>query len=132
MKKAYYQGDVSEFNMYNIPILRDSGIKEYFLSKPAISDQKVYSNYEAAAWFLTRQPITKLPFGNVKDKRVNAEEVLKTFPTWPGKDGDGYVIWIKALSFKPYVLQPEQLTERVDFQLLYSSKAGDIYLLTPK
>ncbi len=132
MKKAYYQGDISEFNMYNIPILRDSGIKEYFLSKPVIGDQKVYSNYEAAAWFITRQPITKLPFGNVKDKRVNAQEVLKTFPTWPGKDGNGYVLWIKALSFKPYVLQPAQLTERADFQLLYSSKAGDIYLLTPK
>lgn len=131
MKKAYDQGDVSEFNMYNIPVLRNSGIHEYLASQP-VGDQKVYSNYEAAAWFLTRFQITKLPFGDVNERRVKAEEVLPKFPTWPGKDGNGYVIWIKALSFKPYVLKPEQLTERADFQLLYSSEAGDVYLLTPK
>jgi hypothetical protein len=131
LKKAYYKGDVSEFNMYNISVLRDSGIKE-FLSSQSVGDQKVYSNYEAAAWFLTRYPITKLPFGDVEARRVNAEEVLEKFPTWPEKDGSGYVIWIKALSFKPYVLKPEQLTERADFRLLYSSEGGDIYLLTPK
>lgn len=131
MQKAYSQGDVSEFNMYNIPVLRDSGIREHFSSQP-IGDQKVYSNYEAAAWFITRQQITKLPFDDSKSKRINVQEALKEFPGWPGKDGNGYVIWIKALSFKPYVLSPEQLTERADFQLLYSNKAGDIYLLTPK
>ncbi len=131
VRKAYYQGDVSEFNMYNIPALRDSGIKEYFASQ-SLSNQKVYSNYEAAAWFITRQPITKLPFGDSKAKRINASEVLKEFPDWPGKAGNGYVLWIKVLSFKPYVLSPEQLTERADFKLLYSNKAGDIYLLTPK
>jgi hypothetical protein len=131
IRKAYDQGDVSEFNMYNIAVLRDSGIKEYLSSQP-VGDQKVYSNYEAAAWFMTRYPITKLPFGDVDKKRVNAEEVLQRFPTWPGNDGNGYVIWIKALSFKPYVLKPEQLAERADFQLLYSSKGGDIYLLIPK
>jgi hypothetical protein len=131
MQKAYSQGDVSEFNMYNIPVLRDSGISEQFSSQP-IGDQKVYSNYEAAAWFITRQQITRLPFDDSKAKRIDVQEALKEFPDWPGKDGNGYVIWIKALSFKPYVLSPEQLTERADFQLLYSSKAGDIYLLTPK
>ena len=132
MKKAFYQGDVSEFNMYNIPVLRDSGIQEYLSAQPAAEEQKLYSNYEAAAWFLTRHSITKLPFGDVTEKRVNAEEVLQRFPIWPGEDGNGYVLWIKALSFKPYVLRPDQLIERADFQLLYTSKVGDIYLLTPK
>ena len=117
--------------MYNIPVLRDSGIKE-FMSSQSLNDQKVYSNYEAAAWFITRQPITKLPFGEVGEKKVDAGEVLRNFPTWPGPDGGGYVLWIDALSFKPYVLAPEQLTERAHFQLLYTSKAGDIYLLTPR
>ena len=132
VKKAYYEGETSEFNLYNIPLLRDSGIREFFISQPADPHRKLYSNYEAAAWFITRQPITKLPHGAVGEKRVDAEEVLKDFPTWPGKDGDGYVLWIKALSFKPYVLQPSQLTGRADFQLVYSSKGGNIYLLTPK
>lgn len=131
MRKAYSQGETSEFNLYNIPLLRESGIREFF-SQPFDPNLKVYSNYEAAAWFITRQPITKLPHGGVREKRVNADEVLKDFPAWPGTDGHGYVIWIKALSFKPYVLQPEQLTGRADFQLIHSSKGGDIYLLTPK
>jgi hypothetical protein len=132
MRKAFYQGDISEFNMYNIPVLRDSGIKEFLSTQPAVVNQKFYSNYEAAAWFLMRHTITKLPFGDVNEKRVDAAKVLQQFPTWPGKDGDGYVLWIKALSFKPYVLKPDQLTGRADFQLLYTSKAGDVYLLTPK
>jgi len=132
MKKAFSLGDISEFNMFNIPILRNSGIPQYFTEQASVQDQKVYSNYEAAAWFLTRYPISKMPFGDVKEKRVDAQEVLQQFPAWPGEDGNGYVIWIKALSYKPYVLSPQQLAERADFQLLYSSEGGDIYLLTPK
>lgn len=132
VRRGFYEGDISQFNMYNIAALRNSGITE-FLSTQAMNDgQKVYSNYEAAAWFLTRHQITKLPFGDVEQKRVNPEEVLQQFPDWPGKDGNGYVIWIKALSFKPYVLQPAQLVERADFRLLYTSRGGNIYLLTPK
>jgi hypothetical protein len=132
LSKAYFLGETSEYNMYNIPILRESGIREFFISQPVSSDQKIYSNYEAAAWFLTRKDITKLPYGDVTEKKVKPEDVLKRFPTWPGKDGNGYVIWIDELSFKPYVLGPEQLTERADFQLVHWSKGGEIYLLTPK
>jgi hypothetical protein len=132
MVKAYFQGETSEYNMYNIPVLRDSGIKEYFETQPVSQGQKVYSNYEAAAWFLTRKAITKMPYGEVKEKRVKPEEVLMKFPDWPGKDGNGYVIWIDELSFKPYVLRPDQLTDRASFQLVHWSKGGEIYLLIPK
>lgn len=130
--KAYSQGETSEYNLYNIPILRDSGIEEYLNSQPLRPDEKIYSNYEAAAWFLTRRSITKLPFGDTGEKRVNPEEVLQRFPDWPGEDGNGYVIWIDELSFKPYVLHPYQLTERASFQQVYWSKGGEIYLLIPK
>lgn len=132
VKKAYFQGETSEYNMYNIPVLRESGIEEFLTSQSIGSDQKIYSNYEAAAWFLTRKLITKLPHGDTEEKSVNAVEALKEFPTWPGKDGDGYVIWIKALSFKPYVLHPNQLAERANFELMHWSKGGEIYLLTPR
>lgn len=132
VRKAYHEGETSEFNMYNIPLLRQSGVREFFTAQPVGPNLKMYSNYEAAAWFITRQPITKLPHGELGEKRVNAEEVLKDFPAWPGKDGNGYVLWIKALSFKPYVLEPSQLIERADFQLVHSSKGANIYLLTPK
>ena len=132
VNKAISLGETSEYNMYNIPILRESGIEDFLNTQPIGPDQKIYSNYEAAAWFLTRKSITKLPFGDVKEKTVDAAEVLKDFPSWPGKDGEGYVIWIDELSFKPYVLHPDQLTERAEFQLMYWSKGGEVYLLTPK
>jgi hypothetical protein len=130
--KAYSQGETSEYNMYNIPVLRNSGIKEYFDTQPIGQNQKIYSNYEAAAWFLTRRDIVRLPYGDAKEKRVKPAEVLKQFPDWPGKNGNGYVIWIDELSFKPYVLSPDQLAERASFQLLYWSKGGEVYRLTPK
>jgi hypothetical protein len=132
MTRAYSQGETSEYNLYNIPVLRDSGIKEYFASNPIEPNQRIYSNYEAAAWFLTRKSITKMPYGDVTEKRVKPAEVLQKFPDWPGKDGGGYVIWIDELSFKPYVLSPDQLTERASFRRVYWSKGGEIYLLTPK
>ena len=132
LRSAYYYGETSDYNMYNTPILRESGIRDYIKSLPIDSDQKIYSNYEAAAWWLTREPILRLPHGLADSKRVDSEEILKNFPSWPGSDGKGYLIWIKALSYKPYVLSPEQLTMRANFQLVFSSKAADIYILTPK
>ena len=132
VSRAIPQGETSEYNMYNISVLRESGIKEFFDSKPTISDQKIYSNYEAAAWFLTRRSITKMPHGETRERFVNAAEVLKKFPAWPGKDGDGFVIWIDELSFKPYVLHPDQLAERAEFRLVHWSKGGEIFQMTPK
>jgi hypothetical protein len=130
--KAYSQGETSEYNLYNIPILRDSKIKEFFASEVVKPEEKIYSNYEAAAWFLTQRQITQMPFGDVSEKNVDPLEVLKNFPDWPGRDGSGYVIWIDELSFKPYVLSPEQLAERANFELVYWSKGGEIYRLTPR
>ena len=45
---------------------------------------------------------------------------------------NGYVIWIDELSFKPYVLSPEQLAERASFELVYWSKGGTDLPLTPR
>jgi len=42
------------------------------------------------------------------------------------------VIWMKKLGFKPYVLAPDQLTSKANFQMIFSSKEGDVYLITPK
>jgi hypothetical protein len=131
-RNAYVQGETSEYNLYNIPVLRDSGVAEFLNSRSIGMGQKIYSNYEAAAWFLTRRTITKMPHGETRERRVNAAEVLRQFPDWPGKDGNGYVIWIDELSFKPYVLHPDQLAERASFELVHWSKGGEIYRITPR
>lgn len=132
VRKAYVQGEMSEYNLYNIPDLRDSGIRDFLNSQPIVHDQKIYSNYEAAAWFLTRRTITKMPHGETRERKVDAAEVLKKFPNWPGKDGAGFVVWINELSFKPYVLHPDQLIERARFELVHWSKGGEVYRLSPR
>ena len=131
-RNAYVHGETSEYNLYNIPVLRDSGIADFLNSRSVGLDQKIYSNYEAATWFLTRRTITKMPHGETRERRADADEVLRQFPDWPGKDGNGYVIWIDELSFKPYVLHPDQLVERARFELVHWSKGGEIYRLTPR
>ena len=92
----------------------------------------MYSNYEPVAWLYARQTVQKLPQGPVSPELPVPSEVLVNYPDWPGVDGAGYVIWLKELGFKEYVLSPEQLTSKADFELLFSSKQGDVYHITPK
>jgi len=84
------------------------------------------------AWLYARHTILKLPQGPVSPEPPVPSEVLVNYPDWPGDDGAGYVIWLKEIGFKEYVLSPEQLTSKADFKLLFSSKYGDVYRLTPK
>lgn len=132
LRSAYYNGEISEYNLYNTRAQNESGVKEFIASLSLTSEDKVYSNYESIAWFYSRQTILKLPQGPVGPIKPDPEQVLLNYSDWPGRDGKGYVIWMKKLGFKPYVLAPEQLTSKADFQLIFSSKEGDVYILTPK
>lgn len=132
LRSAYYDGETSEYNLYNTRAQNESGLKEFIASLPVTPGDKIYSNYEPIAWFYTRHTILKLPQGPATPVAPNPEEILQNYPNWPGEDGRGYMIWMKELGFKPYVLSPDQLTQKVDFQLLFSSKQGDVYKLTSK
>jgi hypothetical protein len=132
LRTALQDGETSEYNIYNTRALNESGIREFVESLSISSADKVYSNYEPLAWLYTRHMILKLPQGPVKPKAPDPQEVLANYPNWPGSDGAGYVIWMKELGFKEYVLAPEQLTSKADFELLFSSKQGDVYRLTPR
>lgn len=132
LRSAYYNGETSEYNLYNTRSQNESGLKEFVASLALTPTDKVYSNYEPIAWFYSRQTILKLPQGTAGSINPDPEQVLQNYPDWPGIDGKGYVLWMKELGFKPYVLSPEQLASKADFQLIFSSKAGDIYILTPK
>ena len=112
--------------------LNESGLIKFLASQPITPSDKVYSNYEPVAWLYTRHTILKLPQGSADLKKPNPKEVLQNYPDWPGDDGGGYVIWLKKLGFKPYVLSPEQLKSKGNFQLIFSSKDGDAYIFTPK
>jgi hypothetical protein len=132
LRTAYYEGETSEYNIYNTRALSESGVREFVESLSISAKDKVYSNYEPLAWLYARHTILKLPQGPAKPKEPNPDEVLKNYPNWPGSDGAGYVIWMKELGFKEYVLAPDQLTSKADFELLFSSKQGDVYRITPK
>jgi hypothetical protein len=132
LRSAYYNGETSEYNIYNTRAQNESGVREFVASLRITPDEKVYSNYEPLAWLYARHTILKLPQGPVSPEPPDPVEVLKNYPGWPGEDGVGYVIWMKELGFKEYVLSPEQLTSQADFELLFSSDQGDVYRITPK
>lgn len=132
LRSSYFNGEASEYNLYNTRAQNDSGIREFVESLPITQADKIYSNYEPIAWLYTRHTILKLPQGPVSPEPPDPVEVLKNYPDWPGADGAGYVIWMKELGFKEYVLSPEQLTSKADFELLFRHKQGDVYRVTPK
>lgn len=132
LRSAYVNGETSEYNIYNTRAQNESGIREFVEMLSFSTDEKIYSNYEPLAWLYTRRTILKLPQGPVSPEPPNPEAVLAIYPDWPGSDGTGFVIWMKELGFKEYVLSPEQLTVKANFELLFSSKQGDVYRITPR
>lgn len=132
LRNAYHNGETSEYNIYNTRAQHESGIRDFVESLPIAPEDKIYSNYEPLAWFYARRTIFKLPQGPVSPEPPDPDEVLKNYPDWPGEDGSGYVIWMKELGFKEYVLSPEQLASKANFEPLFFSKQGDVYRITPK
>jgi hypothetical protein len=132
LRDTFVNGETSEYNLYNTRAQNESGIREFVASLPIGEADKIYSNYEPIAWLYTRRTILKLPQGPVSAEPPDPAEVLKKYPNWPGVDGAGYVIWMKELGFKEYVLSPEQLASKANFELLFRHKQGDVYRITPK
>ena len=132
LRDGYFNGETSEYNIYNTRVQNESHVKEFVESLDISEEEKVYSNYEPLAWLYARHTILKLPQGPVRPEPSDPEEVWLEYPNWPGVNGAGYVIWMKELGFKEYVLTPEQLASKADLELLFSSKQGDVYRITPK
>ena len=132
LRSGWTDGETSEYNIYNTRAQNESGVREFVDSLSISTNDKVYSNYEPMAWLYARHTVSKLPQGPVSPEAPNPEEVLENYPNWPGSDGAGYVIWLKQLGFKEYVLHPDQLTAKADFELLFFSKHGEVYRITPK
>lgn len=132
LRSAWVNGETSEYNIYNTRVQNESGVREFIQALNITEKDKVYSNYEPMAWLYARHTILKLPQGPVSPNAPDPNEVLVHFPDWPGSDGAGYVIWLKKLGFKEYVLHPDQLATKANFELIYFSKYGDVYRITPK
>jgi len=132
LRSAWVDGETSEYNIYNTRYQNESGVREFVQALNITEEDKVYSNYEPMAWLYARHTIIKLPQGPVSPEAPDPAEVLLNYPDWPGSNGAGYVIWLKKLGFKEYVLHPDQLASKADLELIYFSKYGDVYRITPK
>jgi len=132
LRSGWTDGETSEYNIYNTRAQNESGVREFVDSLSISAGDKVYSNYEPMAWLYARHTISKLPQGPVSPEPPDPNVVLSSYPDWPGSDGAGYVIWLKQLGFKEYVLHPDQLTAKADFELLFFSKHGEVYRITPR
>jgi hypothetical protein len=122
-------GDVSYYNLYNTRSLRESDIVAELMKAKFVTDEKVYSNNEGAAWFYLRRRIYRLP-------RYNAEigedlnTALQEFTGWPNPDETASLIWFKReLDYKEEIPTPEQMEGYIRLIPTFTGRNGIIFLM---
>ncbi|MBX3003846.1 MAG: hypothetical protein KF828_07810 [Anaerolineales bacterium] len=134
VQRSQQEGDVSYYNLYNTRSLRQSELATYLQSLALTPEDKVYSNNEAAAWFLLRRPIYRLPRYD-GETQASMAAALAEFKGWPAAQDQAYLIWFgAALDYKREVPTPEQLQALVPESTLrllssFRSGSGDVYIL---
>lgn len=129
VRLAHAEGDVSYYNLYNTRSLRQSEFAQYLRQFPFTPEDKVYSNNEAAAWFLLRRPIYRLPRYD-GETQASLAAALAAFEGWPAADDTAYLVWFgDALDYKRDVPTPEQLQSTLRVLSHYRSGHGELYLL---
>lgn len=126
----------ASYNIYNTRALRTSEMTEVIESLPIQSGSRVYSNYETAAWFLTRvSQITSLPldYSQRTDRNSFYYPPSQDVASFFGKDTYGYIIWIKVLTFKDfYYMHPSQLSDYANINLIFSNEDVEIFTIASK
>ena len=120
---ARVEGDVT-YNLYNTRAMRQSRIVQVLQEIGKEENQTIYSNYQAAAWFYTRENVSESPRGSILEK-FNADALLKTYQGWPW-DKPGYLVWFLPNDYK-HVLAPQNLARLADLELIYKDKDGEVY-----
>lgn len=134
VRRSHAEGDVSYYNLYNTRGLRQSEFAEYVSQLPLQATDKVYSNNEAAAWFLLRRQIYRLPRYD-GETQASLEASLQAFDGWPAADETAYLLWFgNALDYKRDVPTPEQMQAILPESTLrvlsnYRSGYGDVFIL---
>ncbi len=117
-------GEISGTNIYNTAFLRESNFLETVQTLPD-THQDLYSNYEAPAWFYTRQDIKSLPRVDKKGELDKAS--LEKFQQSIGLDGGGYIIWFRIFTFRENLPKVSQLYQMAKIEPVFISNVGDIY-----
>jgi hypothetical protein len=114
------------YNRYNYADIQTSTFLKTAQALPA--DQKIYSNYEAAAWFYLRQDILSLPREDPKTRQVDPAS-LKRFRNSIGSQAGGYIIWFRTINYRDDLPNLNQLKQMVKLKPVFTSAVGDIYYI---
>ncbi len=134
VRRSHAEGDVSYYNLYNTRGLRESEFATHLSQLTLEPEDKVYSNNEAAAWFLLRRQIYRLPRYD-GETQASLESSLLNFEGWPAADDTAYMLWFgNELDYKRDVPTPEQMQATLPESRLrvlsnFRSGYGDIYIL---
>lgn len=122
-------GDVSYYNLYNTRTLRESDVVAEIQSSDISADQRIYSNNEGAAYFYLRRRIHRLPRYDA-ELGEELQTAMLTFDGWPADDEAATLIWFKRdLDYKETVPTPEQMSEFIRLNQIWTGRYGIIYLM---
>ncbi|MCW5874359.1 MAG: glycosyltransferase family 39 protein [Anaerolineales bacterium] len=134
VRRSHAEGDVSYYNLYNTRGLRQSELAEHLSQLALQPEDKVYSNNEAAAWYLLRRQIYRLPRYD-GETQASLEAALLAFDGWPASSDTAYMVWFgNELDYKRDVPTPEQMQAILPASTLrvlnsYRSGYGDVFIL---
>ena len=114
------------YNSYNFADIRESDFLKRAEELPA--SQKVYSNYERAAWFYLRRDILTMPRLNLKTNQLDPAS-LEKFRDSIGPNGGGYIVWFKTINTREYLPSLDQINQTVKLNKVFTSDVGDIYYI---
>lgn len=116
--------DSSSNNIYNKASLRESSFLVQ-VQTLSTAHQKIYSNYQAPAWFYLRTDVMSLPKVDKKGEVDSTD--LAEFQQSIGTDGGGYIVWFRTFNFRENVPETSQLYQMAKIEPVFISNIGDIY-----
>ena len=121
------EGDVSDYNVYNTGVLRESDIFAALQTMQFGDGDRIFSNNEAAAWLYTRQRVYSIP--HCKDESCDDfTQALQQSDSWPKDHETAILIWFKRdLDYKGFLPTPELIQQVVSLTPTFTGRFGVIY-----
>jgi hypothetical protein len=113
-------------NSYNYVDIRESDFLK--MAENLSVSQRIYSNYEPAAWFYLRRDILSIPRVDPKSRQFNSDS-LTNFRNLTGSSGGAYLVWFKTINYRDNLPSLNQLNQAIKMKLIFTSDVGDIYYI---
>ena len=116
-----HQG-IPTYNIYNVPMFRNSTLTKFTKEFDIAPDIPLYSNYHGALYIYTQKKSTSPP---------NKYHELDYYRgSWPSSL-PAYLIWYEP-NQRNDIFYPDALEELAEFTPIYSSIDGNVFLITQK